>query len=123
MLIKRHSGEKRLLDVLFVEFQFTRTYINSLAVQAVVERVLKLAGPQAGPTPFCMNFVFESHSVDFPFIQEVVDGSRQILRAVIALNEEGVLKFCPIRIFSRIITASILLLKVGKFSTSAQSSY
>lgn len=104
--------------MLFIEFQFARTYINSLAVQAVVERALKIANPSSGPTEFRMTFVFESHSVDFPFIQDVVSGSREILKAVLALNEEGVLKYCPVRIFSRIISASILLLKVRQCSTS-----
>jgi hypothetical protein len=99
--------------MLFIEYQFTRTYINSLAVQAVVDRALKIHNPHSGPKEFRMTFVFENHSVDFPFIQDVVDGSRQILKAVLALNEEGVLKFCPVRIFSRIISASILLLKVS----------
>ena len=101
------------MDILFIEFQFTRTYINSLAVQAVAERAFKAGQPSSGPTEFLMTCVFESHSVDFEFIQEVVDGSRKIIKKVLELNEEGVLKFCPIGIFSRIISASILLLKVG----------
>ncbi|PMD36046.1 hypothetical protein L207DRAFT_556549 [Hyaloscypha variabilis F] len=118
-------SEKRLLNMLFIEYQFTRTYINSLAVQAVVDRALKIHNPHSGPKEFRMTFVFENHSVDFPFIQDVVDGSRQILKAVLALNEEGVLKFCPVRIFSRIISASILLLKatgLGARSEEAQIS-
>ena len=60
-----------------------------------------------------MTCVFESHSVDFGFIREVVDGSRKIINKVLELSEEGILKFCPERIFPRIISASILLLKVG----------
>ena len=65
-----------------------------------------------------MTCVFESHSVDFGFIQEVVDGSRKIIKKVLELSDGGILKFCPARIFSRIISASILLLKVGAISLS-----
>ena len=101
-----------LLDILFIEFQFTRTYINSLAVQAVAERAFKVGHPSSGPTEFLMTCVFESHSVDFEFIQEVVDGSRKIIKKVLELSEEGILKYCPVRIFTRIISGSILLLKV-----------
>ena len=89
-----------------------RTYINSLAVQAVVDRVITMANPQSGTSNFQMTWVFERHSVDFEFIQEVVDGSRNILKTVLAFNDDGILKFCPVRIFSRVISASILLLKV-----------
>ncbi|KAF4629377.1 hypothetical protein G7Y89_g8772 [Cudoniella acicularis] len=104
-------ADQRLLDIMFIEFQFTRTYINSLAVQAVVDRALKSGAPATGPTEFVMTCVFERHSIDWGFIQEVVDGSRKILKKVLELNESGHLRYCPVRIFSRIISASILLLK------------
>ncbi|CZR58202.1 related to C6 transcription factor [Phialocephala subalpina] len=111
------NADKRLLDILFIEFQFARTYINSLAVQAVVERAFKAATPQSKPPNFFMTCVFEQHSVDYAFIQQVVDGSRNILKTVIALNEEGHLRYCPVRIFSRVISASILLLKATGLGT------
>ncbi|KAH8672825.1 hypothetical protein BGZ60DRAFT_405685 [Tricladium varicosporioides] len=104
-------ADKRLLDILSIEFQFTRAYINSLAVQAVVDRAFQAAAPQYGPTDFVMTCVFERHSVDWTFIQEVVDGSRRALKKVLELNENGHLRYCPVRIFSRITSASILLLK------------
>ncbi|PVH87269.1 hypothetical protein DL98DRAFT_649544 [Cadophora sp. DSE1049] len=109
-------ADKRLLDMLFIEYQFTRTYINALAVQAVVERAFKTPNQEG----YLMTSVFERHSVDWEFIQEVVDGSRKILEKVISLNEEGLLRFCPVRILSRIISASILLLKATGLGTRSQ---
>lgn len=117
--LKEYEGlvaDKRLLDMLFIEYQFTRTYINALAVQAVVERAFKSPNQEG----YLMTSVFERHSVDWEFIQEVVDGSRKILEKVISLNEEGLLRFCPVRILSRIISASILLLKATGLGTRSQ---
>lgn len=99
--------------MLLIEFQFTRTYINSLAVQAVVDRAFKIPTQEE----FLMTSVFERHSVDWGFIQEVVDGSRKILKKVIELEEDGLLRFCPARILSRTISASILLLKATGLGT------
>ncbi|KAH6703103.1 C6 transcription factor [Leptodontidium sp. MPI-SDFR-AT-0119] len=107
------TADKRLLDMLLIEFQFTRTYINSLAVQAVVDRAFKIPTQEE----FLMTSVFERHSVDWGFIQEVVDGSRKILKKVIELDEDGLLRFCPARILSRTISASILLLKATGLGT------
>lgn len=94
-------------------------------MQAVVERAFDAANPQTGPTDLLMSCVFEQHSVDFGFIQEVVEGSRNILKTVLALSEDGHLRFCPVRIYSRIISASILLLKVSslgiRFGRSSSS--
>ena len=109
-------ADKRLLDMLFIEYQFTRTYINALAVQAVVERAFKTPNQEG----YLMTYVFERHSVDWEFIQEVVDGSRKILEKVISLNDEALLRFCPVRILSRIISASILLLKATGLGTRSQ---
>ncbi|KAK0104577.1 hypothetical protein ONS95_004863 [Cadophora gregata] len=109
-------ADKRLLDMLFIEYQFTRTYINALSVQAVVDRAFKSPNQEG----YLMTSVFERHSVDWGFIQEVVDGSRKILEKVISLNDEGLLRFCPVRILSRIISASILLLKATGLGTRSQ---
>ncbi|KAH9204879.1 hypothetical protein DL95DRAFT_398191 [Leptodontidium sp. 2 PMI_412] len=107
------TADKRLLDMLFIEFQFTRTCINSLSVQAVVDRAFKIPTQEQ----FLMTSVFERHSVDWGFIQEVVDGSRKILKKVIELDGDGLLRFCPVRILSRTISASILLLKATGLGT------
>lgn len=50
-------------------------------------------------------------ATDYGFIQEVLEGSCQILRCVNKLAAAGTLSFCPVRIFLRIAGASIFLLK------------
>lgn len=62
---------------------------------------------------------------DYQFIQEVIDGSCQILQSGISLAESGSLRFCPVRVFVRIIGASIFLLKalgLGAHTASLQAS-
>jgi elongation factor P--beta-lysine ligase len=111
------------MDILFIEFQFVRTYINSLAVQAVVDLVLSRRNPESRHPEFIMICVFEWHSVDSQFIQEVVDRSRKILQTVVAPNEGGLLKYCPARIFQRVISASILMLKVSQIPSISLQCY
>jgi hypothetical protein len=49
--------------------------------------------------------------VDYEFIQEVIDGCCQILKKVIDLAEADTLRFSPVRIFLRVTSSSIFLLK------------
>lgn len=56
-------------------------------------------------------------SVDYAFIKEVIDGSCQVLESVNRISQAGSLRHCPIRIFLRIITASIFLLKALSLGT------
>lgn len=65
------------------------------------------------------------NSTDYEFIQEVIDGSCQILRAANELGNLGVLRFCPVRVFLRVIAASIFLLKalsLGAHTASLEAS-
>lgn len=64
-------------------------------------------------------------ATDYGFIQEVLDGSCQILRCVNKLAAAGTLSFCPVRIFLRITGASIFLLKalsLGSHTVNVQAS-
>ncbi|KPM35711.1 hypothetical protein AK830_g10868 [Neonectria ditissima] len=56
-------------------------------------------------------------ATDYAFIKEVIDGSCQTLESVNKLFEAGTLRYSPIRIFLRIITASIFLLKALSLGT------
>ena len=51
------------------------------------------------------------NDIDYEFIQEVVDGSCQILKRITKIAELGALKFSPVRVFLRITSCSIFLLK------------
>ncbi|KAF1363861.1 hypothetical protein EJ07DRAFT_162411 [Lizonia empirigonia] len=111
-----------LHDMLTIEYQYVRIYTNSVGMQAVVERTLAETDtdvPQDDILP--MNL----EPRDYDFIQEVVDGSCQILQKVVQLSESGALRYSPVRIFLRITTSSIYLIKglsLGSRNQKLQSS-
>jgi hypothetical protein len=94
--------------MLHIEYQYVRIYTNSLGMQAVVERTLAETDPDV---PQEDNLPFNLEPRDYDFIQEVVDGSCQILQKVCQLSETGALRYSPVRIFLRITTSSIYLIK------------
>jgi hypothetical protein len=82
-----------LHDMLTIEYQYVRIYTNSVGMQAVVERTLAETDtdvPQDDILP--MNL----EPRDYDFIQEVVDGSCQILQKVVQLSESGALRYSPV---------------------------
>ncbi|KAK2767068.1 hypothetical protein FQN54_006387 [Arachnomyces sp. PD_36] len=93
-------------DILFIEYQYVRVYINSFGMQAVVERELA----QNSDISHGIGSI-DLNDIDYEFIQEVVDGSCQILRRITKIAELGALKFSPVRVFLRITSCSIFLLK------------
>lgn len=88
--------------------------MNSLGIQAVVERVLGKGAPRVTNPDILQSSIT---SVDYAFIKEVIDGSCQVLESVNRIFEAGTLRHCPMRIFLRIITASIFLLKALSLGT------
>ncbi|KAF2878267.1 hypothetical protein BDV95DRAFT_480394 [Massariosphaeria phaeospora] len=111
-----------LHDMLSIEYQYVRIYTNSLGMQAVVERTLAETDPD-GPQEDVLPLKLEPR--DYDFIQEVVDGSCSILKKVCELSESGALSYSPIRIFLRITTCSIYLIKglsLGSRNAKLQSS-
>lgn len=78
----------------------------SLGLQAILLRTLAesshslpgLAPIQLTPT-------------DFAHVQEVIDSTLNTFKAAIKLHDDGILRFCSIRTFLHITTASIFLLK------------
>ena len=109
-------------DTLFIEHQYVRIYINSLGMQAACERALsEMNSDPEQANPLRNN----ADEVEYVFIQEVIDGSCTILQKVISLAETDTLRFAPVRIFMRITTSSIFLLKalsLGVRNAKLQSS-
>lgn len=94
--------------ILVLEYEHVRFYINSLALQAVIDRCSQRRGvvPQIGRR-------------DTEFIREVVSASRSLLTTVIEeMFPAGYLKHAPVRIYLRILSASMFLLKT--FSLGAR---
>ncbi|GAB1195013.1 hypothetical protein APSETT444_004265 [Aspergillus pseudonomiae] len=111
----RRQRVQRLLyyfDILFLEYHFVRVYTHSVGMQAVVERVLADSDPHAEEVR-----ALNIDPIDYEYIQEVIDGCCQILQKVIQLAENGVLRFCPVRIFLRITSSSIFLMKALSLGT------
>lgn len=103
--------------ILTIEYEYVRIYINSLSLQAVVERCTNHAGngaggngqapsqqlsPQTminyGKLPLGQLGGFTVH--DQEYVREVVDGSRNLLRTVVeGLLPGGYLKHAPVRTY------------------------
>jgi hypothetical protein len=80
-------------------------------MQAVVERVLADSDPDVEIRAASID------QVDYEYIQEVIDGCCQVLQKASELGEAGALKFSPVRIFLRITTSSIFLMKALSIGT------
>ncbi|KAL4930926.1 Zn(II)2Cys6 transcription factor domain-containing protein [Aspergillus undulatus] len=106
--------------ILMIEYEYTRLYVNSLALQAVVDRWTTMsneaaqaqnkAGTASGGGPY--NVLMELYRVNEPFIQEVVDASRKILTTVLEdLVPGDHLKHAPVRTCFRVLSGMIFILK------------
>lgn len=95
-------------NILCIEYQYVRVFTHSFGLQAVVERALAdstMDGDVDEMGPVSID------NIDYEFIQEVIDGSCQILQKVIELARTDQLRFSPVRIFLRVTASSIFLLK------------
>ncbi|KJR89889.1 c6 zinc finger domain containing protein [Sporothrix schenckii 1099-18] len=117
--------------ILSIEYEYVRIYINSLSLQAVVERCTTNAGNSAGggsatgDAPPQLSPQTQSYygklplgrlggvtAVDQAYVKEVVDGCRNLLRTVVdGLLPGGYLKHAPVRTYFRIISGAMFLLK------------
>ncbi|KAI8947313.1 transcriptional activator ARO80 [Xylaria longipes] len=122
--------------ILTIEYEYVRIYVNSLALQAVVERCTTNAtgassssdgshGPRGvnGNTelsPQTQNYLGNlpiGHlgrfgAADQEYVKEVVSGCRNLLGTVVdGLFKGGYLKHAPVRTYFRIISGAMFLLK------------
>lgn len=113
--------------VIEIEYQYLRVLSNSLGVQGIVERVLSQTESHG-----TINTTFISHARQIPlsrsehgFIEEVIDGTCAILTHIISLPGPKPLSFYPVRVFLRVISSSIFILKalaLGARPTKLQES-
>ncbi|KFY81322.1 hypothetical protein V500_11530 [Pseudogymnoascus sp. VKM F-4518 (FW-2643)] len=123
-------------DLLFLEYHYIRMYVNSLSIQAIVERtVSQSSNPTSAGTassersasqpPSDDLLVTSISASDYNLISEVIDASVQILKKSISLSQSGQLIHAPMRTYVRIVSASIFLLKaisLGARNTDIQTS-
>jgi len=124
--------------ILSIEYEYVRIYVNSLSLQAVVERCTNNAGNHntAGHSgnntgnplsPETQNYYGKLplarlggfSSADQDYVREVVDGSRNLLRTVVeGLLPHDYLKHAPVRTYFRIISGAMFLLKTFALGAS-----
>ncbi|KAH7374667.1 transcriptional activator ARO80 [Plectosphaerella cucumerina] len=120
--------------ILTIEYEYVRIYVNSLSLQAVVERSANHAGStvlhagQGGSfiasaaqlSPQTQNYFGKLPlgqlggfgATDQEYIKDVVDGCRKLLRTVVeGLLPGDYLKHAPVRTYFRIISGAMFLLK------------
>ena len=105
-----HSSSKLMV---LLDYAFVRMYTNSLAIQAVVER----AKTKMAVTAIDYDLLKKENHHDYLFIQEVVDSCRSVLQIAVDLAESDILRFCPVRVFICITSASVFLLKAISLGT------
>ncbi|KAL2870467.1 putative C6 transcription factor [Aspergillus lucknowensis] len=104
--LRPEALQKHFYDALFIEYYFVRAYTHSIGMQAVVERVLADGDPNVEEVR-AANF----DPVDYEYIEEVIEGCCRILQKVAEMGETGALRFSPVRIFLRVTSSSIFLMK------------
>ncbi|PWY91903.1 C6 transcription factor [Aspergillus sclerotioniger CBS 115572] len=103
---------RHFFDILFIEYHFVRVYTHSVGMQAVVERAVADSDPNVEDVR-----ATSIDPIDYEYIQEVIDGCCQILQKVAQLGEIGALRFSPVRIFLRVTSSSIFLMKALSLGT------
>jgi hypothetical protein len=129
--------------ILSIEYQYVRIYVNSLSLQAVVERCTNNAGNHSNAAGHQGNGTVAGNGVplspetqnyygklplarlggfgpaDQGYVREVVDGSRMLLRTVVdGLLPGDYLKHAPVRTYFRIISGAMFLLKTFALGAS-----
>jgi hypothetical protein len=92
-----------------MDYYYTRVYIHSTAIQALVDRISNDAGSDG---------LWQHHELwrtkyaqEFASVNEVRESSRNILNMAVELGNQGFLQCCPVRVFLRVVSASVFLLK------------
>ena len=111
--------------VLMIEYEYSRVYINSLALQAIVERCtnntptrtkqmsFEEGVPRTDSKAIPFTTLMQWYGDDRKYITEVTNGARNVLRVVVeGLYPNDYLKHAPVRTYFRIISVAIILLKV-----------
>lgn len=99
-------------DTLFIEYHYARIYINSIGMEAVCQRAVSEMDFGLGRSP--LRTILDGHEQGF--INEVIDGGIQILERTVKLAQADTLHFSPVRIFLRITTSSVFILKAISLS-------
>ncbi|ODO05133.1 hypothetical protein L198_01821 [Cryptococcus wingfieldii CBS 7118] len=99
-----------------MEFDHVKLYANAIAMRAAQTRSRnKLQHPN--DTVYHTNVMT---AVEGPFILEAVDAALSLVRCGIVMGKKGVLRYCPCRVFTRLVFASVFLMKAVSFGAIGQ---
>ncbi|ODH14675.1 hypothetical protein ACO22_06533 [Paracoccidioides brasiliensis] len=105
----RAKLSKPMRAILSIEYGYVRVYINSVALQAMVEQHERGAGDGTGMR---VSSVLNTYDGNKEYFMEVVSAARAILQVVVKdLVPGGHLKHVPIRTYSRILAGAMFCLK------------
>jgi hypothetical protein len=94
---------------------YAKIYVYSLALQAAAERKMRYKFTEGIANEF-LSYILDINSGDYEFIQDVIESAKAILGTIHSLSATGKLKYLPVRIYVRVISACIFLLKVRAVS-------
>jgi hypothetical protein len=110
-----------------IEFEYSRVFINGIALQAVVERctnnvnnLVKKSNEQNGQSRVSPDVISPSTLMkwcgrDRQYLAIITDASRNLLRFLVDVLLGGdYLKHAPVRTYFRIISVAMFMLKVGQ---------
>lgn len=82
-------------------------------MQAIVDRSAMNMGNNTSPSNRVSATWMQSFatSADLRFVVEVIEGGCQIIQSAVRLANTGTLQYCPTRVITRVIAASVFLLK------------
>ncbi|EAS28605.3 uncharacterized protein CIMG_09809 [Coccidioides immitis RS] len=105
----RAKLSKAMRLILAIEFGYVRVYINSVALQAVVEHYNRVAR-EGGSLP--LSALLSPYEGNKEYFMEVVNAARAMLQVVVEeLLPEDRLKHVPVRTYSRILAGAMFCLK------------
>jgi hypothetical protein len=93
------------MELLFIDFRYTKIFCFSPVLQAATNGTL-------GSTNAAIALAMSLGAGDREFIKNIKMAAEEILAAVLQISAKQQLKFVPVRIYVRVVSACIFLLKV-----------
>ncbi|WVW87145.1 hypothetical protein I302_109202 [Kwoniella bestiolae CBS 10118] len=100
-----------------MDHDYVKLYANSIAMRASQNRLLQRhKHKNREDRVFSANVIQSSEG---SFIIEAVDAAISLVKCGVAMERKGVLKYCPNRVFLRLVFASVFLMKAMSFGAVA----
>lgn len=98
-------------DIYYIEFYFLRAFISSIGMQACVENATRDRKLDKTTAANCLAKQLQANHGDHEMIEDVITSSSLTLSRIIEMSQRMSIQLLPIRVFLRIISSSIFLLK------------